>query len=44
MIAFPYSCQGVNHSAAVGEALAEIATEGKSRIDLSGFTLARFGL
>jgi len=28
----------------VGEALAEIATEGKSRIDLSGFTLARFGL
>jgi len=44
MIAFPYSCQGVKHLAAVGEALAAIATEGKSRIDLSGFTLARFGL
>jgi len=44
MIASPCSGHGFKHSAAVGEALAEIATEGKSRIDLSGFTLARFGL
>jgi sarcosine oxidase len=38
------SGHGFKHSAAVGEALAEMATqEGKTRFDLSAFALARFG-
>jgi sarcosine oxidase len=38
------SGHGFKHSAAVGEALAEVVTqEGKTRFDLSAFGLGRFG-
>jgi len=42
IIASPCSGHGFKHSAAIGEALAELATEGKSRLDLSAFSLSRF--
>jgi sarcosine oxidase len=42
-IVSPCSGHGFKHSAALGEALAERIVEGKSRIDLSPFTLSRFG-
>ena len=42
MIASPCSGHGFKHSPALGEALAEWATEGVSRHDLSPFGLARF--
>ncbi|MBS0664300.1 MAG: N-methyl-L-tryptophan oxidase [Verrucomicrobia bacterium] len=42
LVASPCSGHGFKHSAAVGEALAEIVVEGRSRIDLSGFRWARF--
>ena len=42
ILASPCSGHGFKHSAAIGEALAEIATEGESLIDLSGFSLDRF--
>ncbi|QFU17711.1 N-methyl-L-tryptophan oxidase [Microvirga thermotolerans] len=38
----PCSGHGFKHSAAVGEAAAQMATEGRSRIDLSPFALSRF--
>ena len=41
-IASPCSGHGFKHSAAVGEALAELALEGKSGLDLAPFGLARF--
>ena len=37
------SGHGFKHSAALGEALADLATIGRSSIDLSPFSLARFG-
>jgi glycine/D-amino acid oxidase-like deaminating enzyme len=40
-IASPCSGHGFKHSAAIGEALAEIVTQGKSRFDLSAFKFAR---
>ncbi|HTT96495.1 MAG TPA: N-methyl-L-tryptophan oxidase [Rhizomicrobium sp.] len=43
MVASPCSGHGFKHSAAIGEALAEWATNGESRHDLSPFGLARFG-
>jgi sarcosine oxidase len=43
LLASPCSGHGFKHSAAVGEALAELATDGCSRLDLSAFALSRFG-
>ena len=43
IIASPCSGHGFKHSAAIGEALAEMALDGTSRHDLSAFQLARFG-
>jgi sarcosine oxidase len=42
IIASPCSGHGFKHSAAIGEALAELATEGRTRFDLSAFSLSRF--
>jgi sarcosine oxidase len=42
LVASPCSGHGFKHSAAVGEALAELAIHGQSQIDLSAFSLARF--
>jgi sarcosine oxidase len=42
LIASPCSGHGFKHSAAIGEALAELVTEGRSGIDLSAFSLQRF--
>lgn len=42
LVASPCSGHGFKHSAAIGEALAEIIIEGRSRIDLSPFALSRF--
>ncbi len=42
LVVSPCSGHGFKHSAAIGEAVAQMATEGKSRIDLSAFTLSRF--
>jgi sarcosine oxidase len=43
IIASPCSGHGFKHSAAIGEALAELALDGASRHDLSAVRLARFG-
>lgn len=37
------SGHGFKHSAAIGEAVTELVTEGRSRLDLSPFGIARFG-
>ncbi|RYX83910.1 N-methyl-L-tryptophan oxidase [bacterium] len=42
IIASPCSGHGFKHSAAIGEALAQMATGGKSSIDMSAFSLGRF--
>jgi sarcosine oxidase len=42
IVASPCSGHGFKHSAAIGEALAELALEAKSRLDLGPFSLARF--
>ena len=42
IIASPCSGHGFKHSAAIGEALAELAIGGKSRFDLSAFKIDRF--
>jgi sarcosine oxidase len=42
LIASPCSGHGFKHSAAIGEALAEQAIDGKSKIDVSSFSLKRF--
>jgi monomeric sarcosine oxidase len=44
-IVFASACSGhgFKHSAAVGEALAEMATRGRTTLDISRLTLARFG-
>ena len=42
IVASPCSGHGFKHSAAVGEALAEWASEGKSTLDLGPFSLTRF--
>jgi len=41
IVCSPCSGHGFKHSAAIGEALAQLATEGKSKIDLSAMTFAR---
>ena len=38
----PCSGHGFKHSAAIGEAVAEWVTDGKSRLDLAPFALGRF--
>ncbi len=43
IIASPCSGHGFKHSAAIGEALAEMAFDGRSRIDISGFKLNQNG-
>jgi sarcosine oxidase len=42
ILASPCSGHGFKHSAAIGEALAQLALEGQSRLDLRHFSLARF--
>ena len=42
IVASACSGHGFKHSAAVGEALAELATEGRSTLDLGKFSLGRF--
>jgi sarcosine oxidase len=42
MIASPCSGHGFKHSAAIGEALAEQVIYGKSKIDISSFSMKRF--
>jgi sarcosine oxidase len=44
LVASPCSGHGFKHSAAVGEALAEQALEGESRLDLTPFALAAIGM
>src|SRR5262245_13975540 len=43
VIASPCSGHGFKHSAAVGEVLAELIIDGKSKIDISRFGIDRFG-
>ena len=43
IVASPCSGHGFKHSAAIGEALAQRVIDGASRIDLSAFSLTRFG-
>lgn len=42
ILASPCSGHGFKHSAAIGESLAQLATESRSKIDLSAFSLSRF--
>ena len=42
VVASPCSGHGFKHSAAIGEALAELTLSGRSRLDLTPFSLARF--
>jgi len=42
IVASPCSGHGFKHSAAIGEALAELVVAGKSRFDLSAFRIGRF--
>jgi sarcosine oxidase len=42
IVASPCSGHGFKHSAAIGEILAELVTEGKSRIDVSAFSFEKF--
>ena len=42
IVASPCSGHGFKHSAAIGEALAELAVDGKSRFDLRAFGFSRF--
>ena len=42
LIASPCSGHGFKHSAAIGEALADQVIDGKSRIDISSFSMKRF--
>lgn len=43
LIVSPCSGHGFKHSAALGEALAQVTLEGKSALDMSGFGFGRFG-
>ena len=43
LIVSPCSGHGFKHSTALGEAVAELVTEGRSRLDLSPFRIGRFG-
>ena len=41
ILASPCSGHGFKHSAAIGEAIAQLALDGRSRFDLSAFTFRR---
>jgi sarcosine oxidase len=41
IVASPGPGHGFTHSAGIGEALAELALDGRSRFDLSAFSLSR---
>lgn len=43
IMASPCSGRGFKYATAIGEALVEIALDGKSTVDLSAFSLSRFG-
>ncbi|HEX4295044.1 MAG TPA: N-methyl-L-tryptophan oxidase [Rhizomicrobium sp.] len=43
IVASPCSGHGFKHSPAIGEGLADMALEGRSRLDLTPFRLVRFG-
>lgn len=43
LLVSPCSGHGFKHSAAIGESVAQLVTDGKSRLDLSPFRLSRFG-
>ena len=43
LIASPCSGHGFKHSAAIGEALAQLVLDGKSATDIGGFAIGRFG-
>ena len=43
IVASPCSGHGFKHSPAIGEGLADLALDGRSRLDLTPFRLARFG-
>jgi sarcosine oxidase len=43
IVASPCSGHGFKHSAAIGEALAQLALEGRSAIGIESFSLGRFG-
>ena len=42
LVVSPCSGHGFKHSMAIGEAVAELILQGRSTIDLSAFSLARF--
>ena len=42
ILASPCSGHGFKHSAAIGEVLAQMVIDGKSKVDISGFSIARF--
>ena len=42
IVASPCSGHGFKHSAAIGEVLAELAINGKSKIDISAFSFDKF--
>ena len=42
ILASPCSGHGFKHSAAIGEILAQVAIDGKSKIDISSFSIKRF--
>lgn len=44
IVASPCSGHGFKHSAAIGEILAELITEGKSMIDISAFSFGKFNI
>lgn len=44
LIVSPCSGHGFKHSAAIGEAVAEVISSGTSTVDLALFGLARFGI
>ncbi|WP_018465230.1 hypothetical protein [Calidithermus timidus] len=41
-VASPCSGHGFKHSAGIGEAIAQVITEGQSAVNLEPFSLARF--
>lgn len=43
LVVSPCSGHGFKHSAAIGESVAQLVTEGRSAVDLTPFGLARFG-
>jgi sarcosine oxidase len=44
VVASPCSGHGFKHSAAIGEVLSELVNDGKSKIDISSFSMKRFNI